>query len=835
MEAASVAWHSLGWTPVGFSEIEPFPAAILKHRFPNTPNYGDLTKYKEWPIEPGTVDVLVGGTPCQSFSVAGLRKGMADPRGNLALVFLGLADHLRPQWIVWENVPGVLSANRGNDFASFLGALAELGYGACWRVLDARHFGVAQRRRRVFVVAHLGDWRPAAAVLFESESLRRDPSTGRKARKGSAPSSEESSGGDGDEGDAGDSDQRGVGPGGVAFGGANTTGPINVATTLLGHSSVRGDFESETLIQQPVVIDRAAFNQGANAQFTPNIQESETMDTLVARGPHAVGIPFRKSKRAQSKDDNETWVQDEKSNTLNNFDLGDTRTTHAVVESQTCPTLTARMQGSTGWAPYNETAHLLPVIQNAIPIQDGRAMEKQQGGMGIGKAGDPAYTLDTTGAQGVAQVQAFYSNESRADLPEPDICPTIKVGSSGTCGNPPAVCLPQAFSIREDSSNNTFHAKPVETALCVNALQPSPQSQHAQNFIVQPQVYENHPNDSRVSGPLDVAPTVVSRYGTGGGNLPLVNQQKPICFKIRGGSPTETGEQGGTPGKSAGKGYLGVEDQAFTIATSQDQWLAQPVIAPTVTTCKGSKGGSSSEAIDELIAIHQAQQAIPLDSMNLLSRLGPACDDHSLQNFVPGDPMFTLTKAQHHAVAQPIFAFQQSEIRRTGTATNQELSPTLMANSKQGDNELNVVQPIACQPGYLARGEGPRPSTETFPTLTKDSGDQSPHVCAPTITASNDPSRSPQSSEVTAQVSSVHQVTMAVRRLTPVECERLQGFPDNWSRIPWKGKTEEECPDGPRYKACGNSMAVPVMNFIGRRIQLVSDVLKEIKEGKAQG
>jgi hypothetical protein len=129
MEAASVAWEPLGFKAVGFSEIEPFPCAILKHRFPNTPNYGSLTEYQSWPIEQGSVDLLVGGTPCQSFSVAGLRKGLEDPRGNLALTFLGLADKLRPRWIVWENVPGVLSSNGGRDLGSFLGALGQLGYG----------------------------------------------------------------------------------------------------------------------------------------------------------------------------------------------------------------------------------------------------------------------------------------------------------------------------------------------------------------------------------------------------------------------------------------------------------------------------------------------------------------------------------------------------------------------------------------------------------------------------------------------------------------------------------------------------------------------------------
>ena len=414
MEAASVAWHPLGWTPVGFSEIEPFPCAILKHRFPNTPNYGDLTQYQQWPLSIGDVDLIAGGPPCQAFSVAGLRRGLADPRGNLTLTYLGLVDKLRPKWVVYENVPGLLSVDGGRAFGAFLGALGELGYSAAWRVLDAQYFGVPQRRRRVFVVACLGDWRAPAEVLSLREGLRGYLEAGWKKRKGAAA-------------DAGS--------------GVEASGPV--------------------------VIDRAAFNQGVNAQFDPHIAESEVMDSLVARGPHAVGqpitqsdvagpldahyykgpgsrqggereyvaqpIPFRKSKRAASTTDNETWVPADVTNTLNNFDLGDTRTTHAVVESG---------------------------------------------------------------------------------------------------------------------------------------------------------VYENHAQDSRVTGPLEVAPTVAAKFGTGGGNVPLVG-------------------------------------------------------------------------------------------------------------------------------------------------------------------------------------------------------------------------------------------AMAVRRLTPVECERLQGFPDNWSRIPWKGKPETDCPDGPRYKACGNSMAVPVMRWIGERIAAV--------------
>jgi DNA (cytosine-5)-methyltransferase 1 len=186
IEAASVAWHPLGWTPVAFSEIEPFPSAVLAHHFPDVPNLGDMTKHKEWSIEDGSVDLVCGGTPCQSFSVAGLRKGMDDPRGNLALVYLAMVDRLRPRWLVWENVPGVLSSSGGRDFGTFLGGLGQLGYGFAYRVLDAQYFGVPQRRRRVFVVGHLGDWRPAAAVLFERHSLQGHNPPSREKRQGVA-------------------------------------------------------------------------------------------------------------------------------------------------------------------------------------------------------------------------------------------------------------------------------------------------------------------------------------------------------------------------------------------------------------------------------------------------------------------------------------------------------------------------------------------------------------------------------------------------------------------------------------------------------------------------
>lgn len=185
IEAATAAWHGLGWVPAGFSEIDAFPSAVLAHHYPDTPNYGDMTDHARWPRT--NPDVLVGGTPCQSFSVAGLRKGMADPRGNLALVYLAIVDRQRPTRFVWENVPGVLSSNGGRDFGAFLGAVEQLGYGWAYRVLDAQFFGVAQRRRRVFVVGSSRGWRDAAAVLFDTESVSGNPAPRRETREKAAP------------------------------------------------------------------------------------------------------------------------------------------------------------------------------------------------------------------------------------------------------------------------------------------------------------------------------------------------------------------------------------------------------------------------------------------------------------------------------------------------------------------------------------------------------------------------------------------------------------------------------------------------------------------------
>lgn len=184
ISASTVAWKPLGWQAAAYSEIEDAPRAVLSHHYPDTPLHGDFTTIKG--DEYGPIDLLVGGTPCQDFSVAGLRAGLDGDRGNLSLEFLRLADRARPRWVVWENVPGVLSISGGRAFGAILGGLGELGYGFAYRILDAQHFGVPQRRRRVFVVGYLGDHRRAGAVLFERHGLSGHPAPRRETGEGVA-------------------------------------------------------------------------------------------------------------------------------------------------------------------------------------------------------------------------------------------------------------------------------------------------------------------------------------------------------------------------------------------------------------------------------------------------------------------------------------------------------------------------------------------------------------------------------------------------------------------------------------------------------------------------
>jgi DNA (cytosine-5)-methyltransferase 1 len=300
IEAATLAWHPLGMQAAWYAEIEPFPSAVLAHHYPNTPNHGDMTKLAGMVLagKIAAPAVLVGGTPCQAFSVAGMRQGMLDPRGALTIKYVELADaidHVRARRgdpeavIVWENVPGVLS-DKGNAFGCFLGALAgedcelqppgkrwqDAGcvYGPkrtiAWRILDAQYFGLAQRRRRVFLVASARDRFDPTAVLFEREGMRRDTAPRRGQGQEVAATLEARTEGGGFPGTNGATGGHVVAPPRwpLAYGGGRTGGPIEIAACLVAKGQ-KCDFEVESFVvhgtQDPCVSIDQAHTLGRNS------------------------------------------------------------------------------------------------------------------------------------------------------------------------------------------------------------------------------------------------------------------------------------------------------------------------------------------------------------------------------------------------------------------------------------------------------------------------------------------------------------------------------------------------------------------------------------------
>ena len=325
IEAVSLAWEPLGLQPAWFAEIEPFPSAVLSHRYPGVPNLGDMTLIAGQ-VRAGTVpapDILVGGTPCQSFSVAGARLGLSDPRGALSLAYVELAnaidqtrqqDHRPPAALVWENVPGVLS-DRSNAFGHFLGALAGEGraleppetrwtHAGCvsgprrriaWRVLDAQYFGVAQRRRRVFLVASGRDDLDPSAVLFEPEGVPGHPAAGFAPWQDAAAGTASGAGAAIDYAGL----NRAYGKVTLAFGGGNTRGPIDVAACLTAAPGTKNDFEVETFTVQSVsgAISHA-LNTANNGKGCSEDGTGRGVP-IIASPPESVIVAFAQNNRSE--------------------------------------------------------------------------------------------------------------------------------------------------------------------------------------------------------------------------------------------------------------------------------------------------------------------------------------------------------------------------------------------------------------------------------------------------------------------------------------------------------------------------------------------------------
>jgi DNA (cytosine-5)-methyltransferase 1 len=414
IEGASVAWAPLRWRCAFMAETEAFPRAVLKHHYPDVPLFSDFTLLRDHQQDALVdVDLLVGGTPCQGFSIAGLRGSLSDDRSNLCLEFIRLAntiDDLRraagrpPLWVLWENVPGVFSTE-DNAFGAFLGGLvgcdaaldpgargkwtdAGLAAGpdrmAAWRVLDAQHFGLAQRRRRVFVLAlgGAGAWRCADALLPLADSLQGYPAPRREARERAArPIAGSSPASSGYRNDADTADNL------IAFGGNNTSGEIDVTAGLLAQpgSGWKGDFDSETFITHSLRADGFDASEDGTGRGTPLVASTlrppsrdatwrgDGCDNLIAGVMPAIAFNWQNGGGYGEAHDGLGITED-----------GTGPLDASTIKAVAIPiTIDAARRG--------EGTALTP-----SPDADGRVRLRDPG-LGIGEDGDPAGTLQAAG------------------------------------------------------------------------------------------------------------------------------------------------------------------------------------------------------------------------------------------------------------------------------------------------------------------------------------------------------------------------------------------------------------------------------------------------------
>ncbi|RPO07932.1 DNA cytosine methyltransferase [Pseudomonas aeruginosa] len=489
IEAASVAWHMLGFRASWFAEIEPFPSAVLAHRWPAVPNLGDMTKLAR-EVLLGIIAaplILVGGTPCQDFSVAGMRAGLAGERGALTMKFVELADaidHVRPDGdecvVVWENVPGVLS-DKGNAFGNFLAALvgesealepsggrwtnAGCVYGprraAAWRVLDAQYFGLAQRRKRVFVVASArADFDPAA-VLLEREGLRRDhpPRRGEgQDLAGHAPFGPALQCGcgylfdlslgqwgcpncEGNEGPAVE-----VMAGVPAFGGENQSRSLFQAGALTAHG-VRNDFTSETFCVAPTVAGTLRSTDGGS-DVDHAVANHLVAGTLQANGKAAGSATQQDAESGllvvHGTQDPDV-VQDcahtlGRNHGQENAVFDPNQITSAANRSQPTPGLCHTLPAS------SQAPIAFPLLE--VGKRTGRSTFDPRAGLGVGAENDPMFTLQASAQHGVCvtgdithtlKAEGFDASENGTGRGQPivaDVAPTLRSGNFRNHSNP---------------------------------------------------------------------------------------------------------------------------------------------------------------------------------------------------------------------------------------------------------------------------------------------------------------------------------------------------------------------------------------------------------------
>ena len=704
VEAATLAWRHLGWTPAFFSEVEPFPAAVLMQRLGATkplrpldpdaasdekdrkqrlswqsliaempdggtiPNLGDFTLIKKDDYD-GQIDLLVGGTPCQDLSIAGKRLGFDGKRSVLALDFVRLCFETGTRWVLWENVPATLSSHNGEDFARFVSLLCGWDvpvpddgwrksgivtgtpghFGVCWRILDAQYTrveqfprAVPQRRKRLFLVGYLDHWKYPAQVLFDGEMCGGN-SPPCRTKGQTAPSGAE--------------------------GGIDTAKSIRMRAGKPGggKGALIGDDLSHTLA-------------------TGN-------DQTVVCTVHGAQTPI-------SNDDH--------ANALGCSNSG--------LENCVCVSKQKKPEGRF-WNGEDVAGTLTVTSDRQLMPDKGRlqcVIEPRE---------DSVECLDTR----------------QVDVHDTDLAPTL-IATDYKGGK--AICFQQNSrdEVRLISQDGT-----VAGALTASS------GAKQQNYLC----YENHAQDSRIK-PVEVSQSIVARMGTGGGNLPLVKEPDVIGFIKNDAGGVQQGFW---------KNVFPTLRAAITPAITWNECFHLSFCDASGTRKDRKNGGlyvTKAETSQTVTTkgLHTDTVVIALDGDKMAkaerkggSGLGVSEDG----------VMYTQTVKDVHAVAYD------------------ECVPLDLRNATRDPEKHDARNRQG-----VGVGEDGAPMN--------------------TVTAASVPGVGWQAT---------------VRKLLPIECERLMGFPDNWTRIRWKGRPEEECPDAPRYKACGNSMCVNVMAWIGERIDRV--------------
>lgn len=841
IEAATAAWAPLGWKAKFLAEVEPFPSAVLMERLGATrplrpldpaeaadeadrknreswarqtkelpeggilPNLGDFTKIQKEDYD-GAIDLLVGGTPCQSYSLAGLRKGLADPRGNLALEFVRLAYRSGARWTVWENVPGVLSSGGGRDFASLLSLLcgwevpvpkggwgrsgivtnAPGCYGLAWRILDAQYTrvpgfprAIPQRRRRIFLVGYRGgalgdplDWTHPAAVLLDGEMRERDTPPRREAAQGaSAPAAgrPEAPG------------ERGVVslvPYGMRLG-AHEDG---VASTI-----ARIDAKFPQCVCKEETPGKNGFNfelfTGECKEVSPCLGASRAGDTMAYDG--------------EGKPKASWWDGSGKADTLTT----------------------------------TSDAQRMPDKGRLQCVVDMRRLEAET-------EGNVSPTLVATDYKGGKAVVDTPEGEN----PDMAVCPMLEANlfnkntfqDCDKCliqrnGGEEAVCFQQN---QRDEVRLLGGDGAVAGAVC------AVQATKNQNLIA----YENHPNDSRVKEAGDVSPTLTSRLGTGGGNTPLVQEV---------GHPRQIGfiknDAGGDMGCYGEEVFPTLRSQILPAVAQRECFSITPCDANGtrkdrpdgglyVTPADASKTLTHGNPNTETVVVEPPVIALDGDKMGKAERAGG-----SGLGVNGDDVMYTQTAKDVHGVA---YAGRQVGCDLYNGKETGDVSATVMRGSCTGGDSIGpsvikvdtVVDMMGGKSGchvskkdvspILATTHGESHAVAYGSSFDVNYGCPVERELAHTQTNGTCPGH-----HAGVRKGENPGWRATVRRLLPVETERLMGFPDGWTQIPWKGRKAEDCPDAPRYKACGNSMAINVMRWIGIRID---EEERRIQDGRGK-